>query len=781
MSKPQPQSNIPPLATFYTELEGLECRFIRLREYDKLPAGHWQDAPGLAIDEAIPVLGGMDNTGIVPGPRVVLADVDTGEGLEKFQAAMPGLTPNGKTPRGWHFWLVCPEGYTIEKLGIEQGAGKTTLGPGIDTRTPGKGYGVGPGSVLNEKAYGKNPPPGGPEWAYELTGPIHYVSAESLAVLRKPTPPAKSKPQAKEKAPAKGKPQAKRNTGKVAALPGVYAIKEGGRNDAINRLAFQLASCYPRVSPEALRAEMDAVREQSIDPAGEPYTDKEYEATLKSAFDAAAEVSDAQDPHINNENTAGAFHEPSGNPVDDFHRQLEALGVEVCFNVRARRIEFRFPDGPWLDEQDERDLLQTRLALLSPPRPKLDGQAENVAWDFPQARRLGKDEFDRYISAAGAFNHRDHWWEELKALRRKREGQGEGDAALLHEFMLTWYYIPEGYEHPASWSPANTLVGAIKRACFAGAKHDLTSVLISPKQGLVKSSIFRELLGPHLFSSGVRLTGIKDPRQAFEQTAGVAVAEIADMRGLRGAASEEALPALSETHSAPVREAYGKKGEAKAMPYRHVWLVTTNREDCISTINGENRRLLPLMLDELRDDPNLASLPQALQEKLSGIDDPAMRMVTALRDPEYKAALLHGAIFLALDGAADPDNGDFSGSRYEREYPRLELSARELTERHQYHDDIHERIITEWARAERAQDPAWLGGREGDCIAWMHREKNNTGPGGENHEHFYALLNNPDKLQSVLKLTLARKWGPLAQPIQPDGSRPRIYTPPDKL
>lgn len=764
------------LLEFLSLLAKYGCRFIPLHAFDKLPIEHWQDKSGdLSPQEAAARVRSGLNIAVVPGDRLVLVDTDTAEAQAKFQKAFPGVQPTLKTPRGFHYWLLCPEGETIAGLGITQVAGKTTLGPGLDTRTPGRGYAVGPGAVVDERAYkDKTPPPGKAPWHYELIGGVSEVSAEALAVLRKPPPSAKTTPgpgpaQAKAKAKAKAAP---RKGGKVAPLatPGL-SIAPGTRNDAINRLAYSLALQYPRVSPAALRAEMEAVREQCIAPGGDPYTDAEFEATLKSAFDAAAKKSAETDPHLSAEKQLGAFHDPSGNPVDDFHRQITALGVEVCFNVRARRHEFIWPGEAWQDERDQFDKLRTRLELLSPPRPKLSG-GDGPQWDFSAGRGLEKNKFDDFISAAGASNHRDHWMEELKALRHERAGKGKADAALLLEFSPTWYHIPEDYgKLPAQWAIANTLIGAIKRAWFPGAKHDLTTLLISTKQGLVKSSIFRVLLGPHLFTSGVRLTGIKDPLRAFEQTAGVAIAEIADLRGLRGAASEEALPALSETHSAPVREAYGKKGEAKAKPYRHVWLVTTNRMNCIATLNGENRRLFPTVLDDLRDDPNLNSLPKALQDKLSGMEDPAERLLTALADPEYQAALLHGALFLALDGAKDPEGGDFSGSRYEQMYKELELCARNLTERHQYHDDIHEGIINKWAQHEQEKNPDWQGGEVSDCIAFMHQEKSMPG-----NEHYADLLRLPKPLQGDLTRTLERVWGPASQP-RIDGRRPRIFRP----
>ena len=791
MAKTEPKINTPSVFEFYEFMAALGCRFIRLQAGGKLPSGKWQTAPSLTARQAATIAElERDNIGVVPGPRVVLADIDTAKALADFQAAMPGLTPTAKTPRGWHFWLVCPEGETIEGLGIEQGAGKTRLGEGVDTRTPGKGYGVGPGSELDKAAYQSEPPPGEPPWEYQLTGPIHHVTAAALACLRKPDPAAPRPrataratatatptPTAKPKRNGKGKPRGKRTPDNVRALrqPPELTIIEGQRNDAINTLAFVLATRYPRVSHEALRAEMDRARALCDAPGGEPYTDEEYEATLKSAFGKAQENSVAADPHIADEKIAGAFHDPSGNDVDDFHRQLAALNIEVCYNERGRRVEYRYGDGDWRNDGKDFDFLLTRLALLSPPRPELiPARDEGVEWDFPPARKVEKAQFDRWLSTAGGLNLRDHWLVELMALREARKGKGAADAALLHEFMLTWYAVPDGdeedYAVPARWAPANTLVCAIKRAFFPGAKHDLTTLLISPEQGRMKSSLFQELLGPELYNSGVRLTGIKDPRQAYEQCAGVAVAEIADMRGLQGASNEEALPALTATHSPPVRPAYGRDGEAKARPYRHAWIVTTNKMNCISTLNKDNRRLLPVVLDEIRPDPNLASLPKALQDKLGKIDDPARRMVTALRDPEYKAALLHGALHLALDGAADPANGDFSGSPYEQAYPSLEATAKELTEMHRYIDPIHEGVVRDWREHESQADPDWLGGVPADVIKFMRQEQNM--PGRENYEE---LLRNQGKLHAALALAMGRMYGAMVNKRLPGGGRRRIH------
>ena len=697
------------------ELRAYDSRLIPLRKDDKLPTGPWQDgAIDLSLEEAKERLLDGLNIGVQPGPRVILVDCDSDAAHAAFQAAFPNLrTLCVKTPRGWHYYLACTEGRTIASLGLEQAAGDTTLGPGVDTRVPGKGYAVGPGSRLSPIAYKGEPPPGEPPWKYQMqeTVKIAVLPAEKLAQLRKPKAAPIKAGEPRPKA-AKGK-----TVGTVHAIRKDMEIPKGQRDDTMFRLAAQLTD-DARISASAIAEVLRDVASRFILQDGDdPFTDSELMKCAKSALKKADE---ARDKHL--PPRSGQYHDPADNEVDDFHRRLDSLNIEVCYNERERRIEYRLDRGQWKHGDGPMDELHLELPLLSPPRPLLVNDAKKgVAFEFPKRILIGRGRHDELMRSVGSKNPRDHWLASLRHLWKLRRKDGERCANSLLEFDSKWYQIREGYAYAAEWGRANTLCGAIKRAFAPGCKHDLTTLNIGP-MGIGKSSIYPALLGRHLFTDGVRFSSIKDPRMAAEQTEGVAVAELSEMAAVRGASIEPTLAELTRRETPRYRPAYGR--ETISRPYRHVFVGTSNRDDSIPTVGGDNRRLLPVCQDDLAEGVSIYDLEDAL------------------RDAHYREDLILGAMFLILEGAKDPNDGLFEGSLYEAEYPQLEAEARRLTDDHRYTDPVYEPLLEAWLADMRQEIDYTLDGwKFSKLIEWLGREQHMAG-----NEHFAALIRDPKPL-----------------------------------
>lgn len=101
------------------------------------------------------------NMGVLCRPSgLVVLDIDGEQGRRSWQAAR---TAHGEpqeeadtltvaTPHGRHIYYQAPPGATIPSTS----GGRTPLGPGIDTRAPGRhtgGYVIGPGSVVQGRPY----------------------------------------------------------------------------------------------------------------------------------------------------------------------------------------------------------------------------------------------------------------------------------------------------------------------------------------------------------------------------------------------------------------------------------------------------------------------------------------------------------------------------------------------------------------------------------------------------------------------------------------------------
>lgn len=614
MPDPNPKSNPLTLPEFYAELGGLDCKFIPLRDHDKLPAGHWQDAPGLTIDEAIPVLGGMDNPGIVPGPRVVLADIDNEQAHAVFQAAFPGLPPTTETPRGWHYWLACPADMTIGELGIEQGAGQTSLGAGIDTRTPGKGYGVGPGSVLNDKAYGKNPPPGGidgisgREWHYKLTGPIHYVSAEALAVLRKPA----AKPKATRKR-AKPKPEVIDIATRQALPPaetGGTLVAHGNRHDVALRAAWQMAHNMA-ISEQAIIDLLHEFRERHFErqPNGEPYAD---DIDREKVAKGIAKIDKSRDPDLG-ERAAVYFSYSAENERRSFKNMLTAGGVEVGYNIFTEVPEIKRNGEAWRRVQKgEINSLRTELPSRVHAKPDMerDPDGGGVVLTFPKLSggrgqqltagwKLSAPDFDSHLSGVTWADRRDPVALRLAEIESKYRDANNITGSFLMDAWRAWFDAEGRYQEPAEFMLPLLACGIVIRNLIKpGAMHPMAPALIG-KPGIGKSTMLRcipfdpdtQFRDDYRFAKG----GVEAAQAHGQQYIGILVIELAEMEAFRRA-DQEAVQAAFSRQQVNFRRAWGRESND---PYllRCVMAITSNLDDVIVKPAGvENRRILPVKL-----------------------------------------------------------------------------------------------------------------------------------------------------------------------------------------
>lgn len=156
-----------------------------------------------------------DEPGIVDG-KDVLATL-AGRAGQGWPSTFTVATPSG----GWHLYFRAPAGRAI---------GNRPAGPLIDVRGGGEsngGYVLGPGSVLNGRAYtvvdGQDPVPL-PGWIADLLDPREPVTRPVAPVVTMPRSPG-------------GRYADKALLGEIER---VLQATEGGRNHALNRAAYSL-------------------------------------------------------------------------------------------------------------------------------------------------------------------------------------------------------------------------------------------------------------------------------------------------------------------------------------------------------------------------------------------------------------------------------------------------------------------------------------------------------------------------------------------------------------
>jgi predicted P-loop ATPase len=132
------------------------------------------------------------------------------------------------------------------------------------------------------------------------------------------------------------------------------------------------------------------------------------------------------------------------------------------------------------------------------------------------------------------------------------------------------------------------LIAAVRRIRIPGAKFDCMPVLQSP-EGFGKSSALAELFGRDVFTDQTIL-GTSD-KELQEVLRGRWCVEVPELVGLRRADIEKVKAAITrETDRA--RPAYGRA--TVEVPRSIVLIGTTNDEEYLRALSGENRRFLPI-------------------------------------------------------------------------------------------------------------------------------------------------------------------------------------------
>lgn len=150
------------------------------------------------------------------------------------------------------------------------------------------------------------------------------------------------------------------------------------------------------------------------------------------------------------------------------------------------------------------------------------------------------------------------------------------------------------------------LVAAVKRVFEPGCKYEELPILVSPEQGIGKSTILNKL-GGLWYSDSLSFNVIKgETKKAIEQTIGAWIIELSELKGLSSKDSDTYKSFMSGTVDRS-RMAYSKR----VCKFERQFIVfgTTNNEEFLSDRTG-NRRYLPIRVGINKPTKNVFRITQ---------------------------------------------------------------------------------------------------------------------------------------------------------------------------
>ena len=303
--------------------------------------------------------------------------------------------------------------------------------------------------------------------------------------------------------------------------------------------------------------------------------------------------------------TPGVVALPVEYTPERFREAMDSLGVEVRYNVRSDRRQYRragfydlsadawIPDTQWTDWTDA-DSLTIRAELSASMFGAWRGnyhQGVFVDDGMPELRfclDLNGKQFEDAIGLLAAVNQVDPLIDYLDNGIPFWDG-----IPRLSAWLFKCFDVADDSEDLAEWVSTFIFLGAVQRAYEPGCKLDETPVLIGPP-GIGKSTALRLAFPPELvdlFTDGLNLA--TDAKQRAEALQGRAIVEIGEMAGARRADIESLKAFLSRTDDGAIRFAYRRNPDP--LPRRCIVVGTADRNDPLPP-DHNLRRFVPVTL-----------------------------------------------------------------------------------------------------------------------------------------------------------------------------------------
>lgn len=259
----------------------------------------------------------------------------------------------------------------------------------------------------------------------------------------------------------------------------------------------------------------------------------------------------------------------------------EHLKGKLWFNVLANE-EYLRGKVPWSAETADRAIKDQDLRqILLYMEKKYDLRDKNKIYDTVDAV-CGENPYDPvkdYINELPA-------WDGKKRID-----------TLLHEYLGA-----EKNEYTAA-AMRVTLMGALNRLYRAGCKFETMLVLVSPEEGIGKSTFFRKLASDAFFSDNFSSL---DAKTSFEQIGGKWIVESSELEGMNRGEVQQIYNFLSR-QTDKFRAAYGRKAEEHKR--RFIMVGSTNTVEFLRGV-GENRRFYPVLCSPISNKSVFTDLTQ---------------------------------------------------------------------------------------------------------------------------------------------------------------------------
>ena len=333
----------------------------------------------------------------------------------------------------------------------------------------------------------------------------------------------------------------------------------GSRNKTLHDLSFLAAR---NGDTERLGAIKQSARDAGL-------TDAEIENTVASAIKGAE--SKGTRKFIANARTAQGLSQA-----------LDAIGVDLRLNVRARRYEYRIR-GQWLEADDERtawviQVIQARCSAKSATKDKETGQYTGL--------KYSPETFHHLRLALGNNARVDPFLEKLQNLPAW-DGVERIDTLLCEMF--------DAEDTPlVRWASRYAGMAGVQRALEPGGKLDEVPVLLG-EQGCGKSAFIRcwlEDAEHEWHGDGVDLAA--RPKEQAEQMAGRVLVELSELTGMRKAEVERLKSFITRRDDGQFRWAYARSPVSS--PRMVALMGTTNEPECLPNDPSGNRRFIVVEL-----------------------------------------------------------------------------------------------------------------------------------------------------------------------------------------
>ena len=278
------------------------------------------------------------------------------------------------------------------------------------------------------------------------------------------------------------------------------------------------------------------------------------------------------DPELEDVPADILFKIPGGKTWCGLLQALNMLKVEVRYNLRTGRDEWRSPD-PGMTATLHGDIVRPNQwrEFNSRSRAKLYNVMADrfVAGKKDSPFHLGEYRRTDFMNAILTSRQVDPFLTWLHDLP-------EWDGIARIDMVLTDCLGAESTEL-TRWASRYLFMGAVARTLKPGRKFDQVPVLAGPG-GIGKSALLCEMLpDPDYFSDGLYLAA--HPKVQVEATLGRVIVEIAEMAGVTRADQERLKAYVSRTDDGSVRLAYRR--DAERMPRRFILTATADRHECL--------------------------------------------------------------------------------------------------------------------------------------------------------------------------------------------------------